>query len=131
MQELVNQQDDEKERLDLMLVVGGFNSSNTSQLQLMAEQKGIPSFWVDNATCIDPVSNSISHRLYSHEMVTTKAWLPEGPITVGITSGASTPDSVVEEVLDQVFRIKVPGFKGIEKLEVAAQLNISHEEHEE
>eukprot|EP00951_Prasinocladus_malaysianus_P023239 scaffold196824_cov47-Prasinocladus_malaysianus.AAC.1 len=97
MKILVNQQDNEAERLDLMIVVGGFNSSNTSQLQLMAEEKGIPSFWVDGPHCIEVSSNKIAHRMYSHEMLETSNWLPEGPITVGITSGASTPDSVVEE----------------------------------
>jgi len=128
MQKLVGQQDNTEERLDLMLVVGGFNSSNTSQLQLMAEQKDIPSFWVDSPSCIDVASNTITHRMYTHEMVTTSNWLPEGPITVGITSGASTPDSVVEAVLDEVFRIKVPGFTQVEKLVSAANVDVPHEE---
>ncbi len=114
-----------------MIVVGGFNSSNTSQLQLMAEKKNIPSFWVDGPGCIDTSSNSITHRMFTNQMVTTASWLPDGPITVGITSGASTPDSVVEDVLDQIFKIKDPGFTGVPRLERAAALDVPHEEEED
>jgi 4-hydroxy-3-methylbut-2-enyl diphosphate reductase len=100
---------------DMMLVVGGFNSSNTSHLQEIPEAAGVPSFWVDGARCVDVAANTITHKLANGEMVTTKDWLPPAstPIVLGVTSGASTPDRAVEEVLDAVFAIRDPGFGGV------------------
>ena len=49
-----------------------------------------------------PQANSIQHKTSHGELVTTENWLPAGPLTVGVTSGASTPDRSVEDVLDQV-----------------------------
>lgn len=91
---------------DMMLVVGGFNSSNTSHLQEISEDASIPSFWVDTHARLDADTNTITHRLAHGELVETKDWLPAGKVTIGVTSGASTPDKVVEDVIDVIMATK-------------------------
>ena len=111
--ELTATQDQPDKKVDMMLVVGGFNSSNTSHLQEIPELRSVPSFWVNSAACIDVDSNKIMHKTAHGEMKETKNWIPDGPLVVGVTSGASTPDRAVEDVLDKVFQIRDPSYTGV------------------
>lgn len=97
-----------QEKLDMMLVIGGFNSSNTSHLQEIAEHAGLTSYWVDRPDCVGP-SNQIRFRTSDGTEQTLQNWLPRGPVTIGITSGASTPDKVVQDVVERVFMISKLG----------------------
>lgn len=92
-------------KLDLMIVIGGFNSSNTTQLQQIAIQRGLASYHIDSGARLLP-GNRIEHRELSGQLTITENWLPEGEIVVGITSGASTPDKVVEDVIEKIFELK-------------------------
>ena len=93
------------EPLDLMVVIGGYNSSNTTHLQEISIERQIPSFHIDSASRIGP-GNQVEHKPLNEPLVVTPNWLPDGPITVGITSGASTPDRVVSDVLEKIFELK-------------------------
>jgi 4-hydroxy-3-methylbut-2-enyl diphosphate reductase len=86
--------------LDLMVVIGGYNSSNTQALARICAQ-ALPTFHIDSPECVGP--EAIRHRpIGSHQPVETAAWLPAGPVTVGLTAGASTPNNVVGEVVARI-----------------------------
>ncbi|RUT09154.1 4-hydroxy-3-methylbut-2-enyl diphosphate reductase [Dulcicalothrix desertica PCC 7102] len=93
------------EKLDLMIVIGGFNSSNTTHLQEIAIERTIPSYHID---CVERIKsrNAIEHRELNGQLKITENWLPDGKIVVGVTSGASTPDKVVEDIIEKIFELK-------------------------
>ncbi len=93
------------EPLDLMVVIGGYNSSNTTHLQEIAVSRGIRSFHIDTPERIGEETNTITHMPLEGELITEKEFLPTGNIKVGITSGASTPDRVVEHVIHKLMKI--------------------------
>ncbi|KYC37221.1 4-hydroxy-3-methylbut-2-enyl diphosphate reductase [Scytonema hofmannii PCC 7110] len=93
------------EKLDLMIVIGGFNSSNTTHLQEIAIEQDILSYHIDSAERIGP-GNRIQHKPLHRDLEVVENWLPQGSIAIGITSGASTPDKVVADVLEKIFELK-------------------------
>ncbi len=94
-----------EEKLDLIVVIGGFNSSNTTQLQQIAIEQRIPSYHIDSAKRIGP-GNQVEHKPLGRDLEVTQNWLPSGELVVGVTSGASTPDKVVEEVIEKILELK-------------------------
>jgi 4-hydroxy-3-methylbut-2-enyl diphosphate reductase len=81
--------------VDLMIVIGGYNSSNTANLARMCAASR-PTFHVSDPAClVSP--QEIRHRPVGQKAeVTSTGWLPAaGPVTIGLTSGASTPDNLV------------------------------------
>ena len=94
-----------QEDLSLMLVIGGFNSSNTTHLQEIAIEHNIPSYHIDSAARIGS-GNRIQHKPLGKEIEVAENWLPEGEIVVGVTSGASTPDKIVEEAIEKIIKLK-------------------------
>eukprot|EP01035_Chromulina_nebulosa_P019899 gene19899-25854_t len=92
----------EKKDIDFVLVVGGFDSSNTAHLKEIPDKFNVESYHIDRAERILP-DNSIQHRLVDGTVVTTPNFLKKGPITIGVTSGASTPDKSLEDALERIF----------------------------
>ncbi|MEO0349421.1 MAG: 4-hydroxy-3-methylbut-2-enyl diphosphate reductase [Cyanobacteria bacterium P01_A01_bin.15] len=91
--------------MNLMVVIGGFNSSNTTHLQEIAIERGIPSYHIDGPQRLGP-GNQIEHQPLSGSTTISTNWLPTGKIVVGITSGASTPDKSVAGVIEHIFQLK-------------------------
>jgi len=96
------------EPLDLMVVIGGYNSSNTTHLQEIAVSRGIRSFHIDTPERIGP-GNRIEHMPLGGQLELEEPFLPPGMIRVGITSGASTPDRVVEDVIERLIQLSQAG----------------------
>src|SRR5687767_232046 len=100
------------EPLDLLLVIGGYNSSNTSHLAEMGEAK-LPTYFIKNAAKM-PSEKLIQHfDQHKHEEVETKNWLPAGKVTVGITAGASCPNNLIEDVIRRLFELKAAAIPAV------------------
>lgn len=95
-----------EEKLDVMIVIGGYNSSNTGHLQEIAVHKGLPSYHIESADSIGP-GNRITHKpINGTQLVSTDAFLKDGPITIGITAGASTPDQLISDVIAKILSVR-------------------------
>jgi 4-hydroxy-3-methylbut-2-enyl diphosphate reductase len=87
--------------LDLMLVVGGYNSSNTFNLARICAET-LPTFHIAEPAALLSATE-IRHRpVASKQETTARDWLPEGPVHIGLTSGASTPDNLVDQVIGRL-----------------------------
>ena len=89
--------------LDLMIVIGGYNSSNTQALARICAAR-LPTYHIDGADCVGP---ALRHRpVGTHEEAERADWLPAGPVRVGLTAGASTPNNVVGEVVRRLLALR-------------------------
>lgn len=92
------------ERPDMMIVVGGFNSSNTSHLQEIPESAGVPSFWVNSAACIDVCRNHITHKTAHGDMVVRFFWLTTPPAMH--KPSLVTARQPLSDILEVIFRVQ-------------------------
>ncbi len=91
--------------LDLLLVIGGYNSSNTSHLAEMGEAK-LPTYFIKNAAKMVSDKLIVHYDQNKHEEVETRDWLPQGRATVGITAGASCPNNLIEDTIRRLFDLR-------------------------
>ena len=94
-----------RESLDAMVVIGGYNSSNTISLAaLCAEQ--VPTYHIEDATSIDPEARRIVFRPAGviHSEASAVDWIPDRPgVRIGLTAGASTPNNKIGETVARIF----------------------------
>lgn len=87
---------------DLMLVLGGYNSSNTNNLARICEQV-VPTYHIDDSSCVEGPDRIRHKPVSSDHEITTAGWLPEGQVVVGLTAGASTPNNEVGQTIERLF----------------------------
>jgi 4-hydroxy-3-methylbut-2-enyl diphosphate reductase len=84
--------------LDLMIVIGGYNSSNTFNLARICTDR-LPTFHIAEPSGLLSAEEICHRPVGSKQETVTPRWLPTGPVVVGLTAGASTPDNLVEQVI--------------------------------
>ena len=90
--------------LDVMVVIGGYNSSNTQALARTCAQR-LPTYHISTADRMQGAT--LHHRPVGAQAETAvPGWLKEGPVTVGLTAGASTPNNVVGEVIERLLALR-------------------------
>jgi 4-hydroxy-3-methylbut-2-en-1-yl diphosphate reductase len=94
-----------QEPLDIMLVVGGYNSSNTTHLAEMSAER-VPSYFIRNASKILSPDAIVHFDLHKQEEILTEKWLPEGKVYVGITAGASCPNNLIDDTVRRLFALR-------------------------
>ncbi|MBC8325805.1 MAG: 4-hydroxy-3-methylbut-2-enyl diphosphate reductase [Verrucomicrobia subdivision 3 bacterium] len=91
--------------MDLLLVIGGYNSSNTAHLAEMGEGV-LPTFFIKNADEMAD-ANLIRHwNQHTNQVDETRNWLPDGTLTIGVTAGASCPNNLIEDVICRLLELR-------------------------
>jgi 4-hydroxy-3-methylbut-2-en-1-yl diphosphate reductase len=94
---------------DVMVVIGGYNSSNTNHLAVLCAQHTV-TYHVADAGCIDPERGTIRFKPngtpFDAPEVEAEDWLPPGPLVVGMTAGASTPNNKIGEAVERLLRTR-------------------------
>ena len=105
-----------KEPLDVMLVIGGYNSSNTMSLAALCAEK-VRTYHVEDAGCIDPARGTVRHKpVGASSEVESPDWLAgDPPLRIGITAGASTPNNKIGEAVARILATR-----GIEAAAIAS-----------
>lgn len=92
-----------EQAVDLAIVVGGYNSSNTSHLVELCERK-FPTYFISSDKEIVSKTNIKHYNFHTKQLIETQSYLPSGkhPINIALTSGASCPDAIVDGVIKRI-----------------------------
>ena len=86
---------------DLMLVIGGYNSSNTYHLAELCRSRGVRTYHIEDASGIDPAAGTVRHLNARRQEVVDAGWLGDARV-IGVTAGASTPNNKIGETIARV-----------------------------
>jgi 4-hydroxy-3-methylbut-2-en-1-yl diphosphate reductase len=95
--------------LDVAVIIGGYNSSNTNNLAIIAAERVPRSYHIASGDCI--IGDTIRHKpagttLDAREEVEERGWLPAGPVRLGLTAGASTPNSQIGLAIGRILEAR-------------------------
>ncbi|MDC0087917.1 4-hydroxy-3-methylbut-2-enyl diphosphate reductase [Akkermansiaceae bacterium] len=109
--------DTEKQKpMDILLVVGGYNSSNTTHLAEIG-QENLPTFFISNSKCMESLEQIIHYDLEHKAEVTSdypNIMAKDEPIVIGVTAGASCPNNIIESTIVRALELR-----GISQKELA------------
>jgi len=93
--------------LDLLVVIGGYNSSNTTHLVEIGEKR-LPTFFVRNSGCLLSHEEILHFDIHAKAERSTSPWLPKNdePATIGVTAGASCPNNLIEETICRILTLR-------------------------
>jgi len=94
-----------RESLDAMVVIGGYNSSNTISLAALCAER-VPTYHIEDATSIEPETRRIIFRPagVKHSEASAVDWIPDrSGVRIGLTAGASTPNNKIGETVARIF----------------------------
>jgi 4-hydroxy-3-methylbut-2-enyl diphosphate reductase len=88
--------------LDLMIVVGGYNSSNTCHLAALVRSRGVPVYHIEDADAVDPAARTLRHQpIGTKQEAVATDWLGTARV-IGMTAGASTPNNKIGETIVRI-----------------------------
>jgi 4-hydroxy-3-methylbut-2-enyl diphosphate reductase len=89
--------------VDVMVVIGGYNSSNTNHLAALCAKR-VPTFHIEDSSGLDSAAGTVRHKpAGAHKEIQVAGWLGADVRVVGVTAGASTPNNRVGETIERIF----------------------------
>ncbi|QQY09929.1 MAG: 4-hydroxy-3-methylbut-2-enyl diphosphate reductase [Candidatus Xiphinematobacter sp.] len=93
-------------QLHLLLVIGGYNSSNTAHLAEIGNTSELPTYFIHNSQCLESAGLIRHFHIALRREIRTMEWLPNTPLQIGITAGASCPNNLIEEVIRRLLDLR-------------------------
>ena len=109
----------DKKPMDILLVVGGYNSSNTTHLAEIG-QENLPTFFIRNAKCMESLERIIHYDLEHKSEIKseyTGILLEDQPAIIGVTAGASCPNNLIESTIIRALELRGISLDELDKIQ--------------